>query len=165
MTDTAAPLAGPTGQGAFDFLIGTWQVTNRRLREPLSGSDEWEEFPATAVCRGTLFEGGANLDEIVFPTKGFSGLTLRLYDTEREEWTLNWVNSLAGRLSPPIVGRFGAEGVGEFHGEEFHQGASVRCRFLWSGITADSARWEQAFSVTDGGDWETNWIMDFQRTG
>jgi hypothetical protein len=163
VTDSAS-FARPTGAGAFDFLIGTWQVTNRRLREPLSGSSDWDEFPATATCHSTLFDGGANVDEIVFPTKGFSGLTLRLYDTERDEWSLNWVNSLTGRMSPPIVGRFGSDGVGEFHGEESHHGSPVRCRFTWSGITPDSARWEQAFSVTGDGDWETNWIMDFSRT-
>lgn len=165
MTDTAGLLARPAGPGAFDFLIGTWHVTNHRLRAPLSGSDDWEEFPSTVVCHDTLFAGGANLDEITFPTKGFSGLTLRLYDTERDEWSLNWVNSLTGRLSSPVVGRFRPDGTGEFHGEERHDGASVRCRFLWSGITADAARWEQAFSATEDGAWETNWIMDFRRTG
>ncbi len=164
MTDSTASLAHPTGPGAFDFLIGTWHVTNRRLREPLAGSSDWEEFPATATCRGTLFDGGANLDEIVFPTKGFSGITLRLYDTERDEWSLNWVNSLTGRMSPPIMGRFGPNGVGEFHGEESHKGSSVQCRFIWSGITADAARWEQSFSMAGDGGWESNWIMDFRRT-
>ncbi|MCA1218401.1 hypothetical protein [Streptomyces sp. 8L] len=160
MTDADAR---PRGAGAFDFLIGTWSVANRRLSRPLSGSTEWDEFPATAVCRGTLFEGGANLDEIVFPTKGFAGLTLRLYDPERDEWSLNWVSSSTGRLSPPIVGRFGTDGTGEFNGKEIHEGATVACRFIWSRITEDTARWEQAFATADG-DWETNWYMDFSRT-
>jgi hypothetical protein len=41
-----------------------------------------------------------------FPTKGFRGLTLRLYDTEREEWSLYWVSSRTGQLTTPVVGRF-----------------------------------------------------------
>ena len=32
----------------FDFWMGTWTVQNRRLRERLAGSDEWEEFEATS---------------------------------------------------------------------------------------------------------------------
>ena len=30
----------------FDFWMGDWTVQNRRLRERLAGSDEWEEFEA-----------------------------------------------------------------------------------------------------------------------
>jgi hypothetical protein len=36
-------------------------------------------------------------------------------------------------------------------------------RYLWSRIGADSARWEQAYSLDEGNSWETNWIMDFTR--
>ncbi|MFK8846339.1 hypothetical protein [Streptomyces sp. Ac-502] len=153
------------GPGDFDFLIGTWHVHNRRLLAPLTGSDAWEEFPGTAVCHGTLFAGAANLDEITFTTKGFSGLTLRLYDPRSAEWSLNWSTSLSGRLSAPIVGRFDTDRRGEFHGEEAHEDAVVPCRFVWSGITADAARWEQAFSPDGGGTWETNWTMSLSRTG
>ncbi|HEY2059885.1 MAG TPA: hypothetical protein VGH57_16070, partial [Amycolatopsis sp.] len=69
-----------TGYGDFDFLIGTWEVTNRRLLAPLTGSTEWHTFPGVSVSTGRIFDGGAHFDEIVFPTKGFRGLTLRLYD-------------------------------------------------------------------------------------
>ncbi|MER5477726.1 hypothetical protein ABT026_12240 [Streptomyces sp. NPDC002734] len=151
------------GIGDFDFLVGTWDVTNRRLLSPLTGSDEWEEFPATTVCHGIAFAGAANVDEITFPTKGFSGLTLRLFDPVGEQWSLNWANSSTGRLFPPVVGRFDSEGRGEFHGDDHHEGTPVVCRFLWSGVTAVSARWEQAFSADGGRTWETNWTMDFRR--
>jgi hypothetical protein len=36
-------------------------------------------------------------------------------------------------------------------------------RYLWSRITDQSARGEQAFSLDEGNNWETNWTMDFTR--
>ncbi len=151
----------------FDFYTGTWDITNRRRSDFLEETSfieeatEWEEFPA--VSRASRhFEGGANFDEIEFPTKGFGGLTLRLYDPEREEWSLYWVNSRNGKLTPPLVGRF-IDGRGEFYGDDIVAGKEVRVRFIWSGITAESAHWEQAFSVDGGKTWITNWIMESTR--
>ena len=43
-------------------------------------------------------------------------------------------------------------------------GKDIRARFVWSDITADSARWEQAFSVNGERTWITNWIMEFTRS-
>jgi hypothetical protein len=39
----------------------------------------------------------------------------------------------------------------------------VLVRFLWSGVTTPTPRWEQAFSTDNGQAWETNWVMDFTR--
>ncbi|WP_371782349.1 hypothetical protein [Streptosporangium subroseum] len=145
----------------FDFLTGTWNVANRWRTDFLDETSEWEEFPA--VSRASRhFEGGANFDEIEFPTKGFTGLTLRLYDTEREQWSLYWSSDRTGKLFPPVIGRF-VDGRGEFYGDDTHAGKEVRVRFIWSGATEDSARWEQAFSTDEGETWTTNWIMDLTR--
>ena len=35
----------------FDFLFGTWKIHNRRLRERLKGSRDWDEFESTNVAR------------------------------------------------------------------------------------------------------------------
>ena len=50
-----------------------------------------------------------------------------------------------------------------FYADDQHEGRPVRCRFIWSDISATTARWEQAFSVDGEQTWETNWIMDFTR--
>jgi hypothetical protein len=89
-------------------------------------------------------------------------LTLRLFDPEREEWSLYWASSRDGRLQPPVIGRF-ADGVGTFFSRETFNGTDITVRFVWSHITANSARWEQAFSADGGKTWETNWIMEFTR--
>ncbi|MER7755890.1 hypothetical protein [Kitasatospora sp. NPDC097643] len=145
----------------FDFLTGTWDVVNRARADFLDPDSPWEEFPG--ITRGSRhFDGQANLDEIEFPTKGFTGLTLRLYDPEREEWSLYWSSTRTGRLFPPVVGRW-TDGVGEFHGDDEYQGTPIRARYRWSGVTADAAHWEQAFSTDDGATWVTNWTMAFSR--
>jgi len=65
-------------------------------------------------------------------------------------------------IDVPMRGTF-AGGVGTFMCEDVFEGHPIQVRFLWSRITEESARWEQAFSADGGGTWETNWIMDFAR--
>jgi hypothetical protein len=145
----------------FDFYTGTWDVRNRRLTDFLDETSDWEEFPA--ISRASRhFAGAANFDEIEFPTKGYAGLTLRLFDPESEEWSLYWVSKRDGRLTTPVVGRF-TDGVGEFYGDDTWEGKEIRVRFLWSDVTATTARWEQAFSVDGERTWMTNWIMESKR--
>ncbi|WP_328299423.1 hypothetical protein OG389_17450 [Streptomyces sp. NBC_00435] len=147
----------------FDFLVGIWDVSNRWLVDFLDADSGWEEFPA--VSRATRhFDGGASFDEIEFPTKGFAGLTLRLYDPEREQWTLNWASRRTGTLFPPVAGSFGpAPGTGVFEGEDTYDGKAVLVRFVWSRTDTDSPRWEQFFSADGGTSWVHNWTMDFSR--
>ncbi|RLP96052.1 hypothetical protein [Micromonospora sp. CV4] len=148
--------------GDFDFFVGTWNVVNRRLRKRLVGSDEWEEFPGLSVAHG-FFGGGGHFDEITFPTRGSAGATVRIFDPARQEWSIYWMSSDRGELEqPPMVGRF-VDGVGRFYADDQHEGRPVRCRFIWSEITATTARWEQAFSTDGERTWETNWIMTFTK--
>lgn len=142
----------------FDFLVGTWDVVNRWRRDFLDPRSEWEEFPA--VSHATRhFDGGANFDEIDFPTKGFAGLTLRLYDPETQQWSLYWASRRTGRLFPPVTGRWTGD-RGEFYGDDTHDEQPVRVRFTWEKAVAGSPRWEQAFSVDGGQSWLTNWTME-----
>jgi hypothetical protein len=143
----------------FDFYVGTWNVANRRLRSRLAGSDEWEEFPGISVAH-SFFGGAGNFDEITFPTMGFSGATVRLWDEAANQWSLHWINSRdpATLRDAPVVGRF-TDGVGLFFADDTFDGVPIKVRFRWSGITATTAHWEQAFSADGGATWETNWIM------
>jgi len=146
----------------FDFFVGSWDSVQRRLKKVLSGSTEWDdEFPGRSECV-SLLGGAANLDEVSFPTKGWGGVTLRLFDPEREEWSLYWISSNRPVIDTPVVGRF-VDGVGDFFGDDTYEGQRIRVRYRWSNITATSVRWEQAFSVDDEKTWETNWIADFTR--
>jgi len=151
----------PTGTiGDFDFLVGTWEVANRRLRERGVGSDDWDEFPATMTLVQRL-DGLVNVDQIDFPTHGFSGLTLRAFDIEQQRWSIYWINSRRGVLDPPVHGGF-AGNNGVFHGDDVDNGLPVQVRFDWTRLDQDHARWQQSFSL-DGVAWETNWVMEMTR--
>ena len=147
----------------FDFLMGAWRIHNRRLRERLRGSDEWDEFETTSLCR-PIWGGRANVDEVTgeTPAGPLAGLTLRLLDPASGQWRLYWSNARIGIQEQPLVGTF-VDGRGEFYDHELLEGRGILCRFVWSDITAVSCRWEQAFSDDGGRSWETNWIMEFTR--
>ncbi|NUS17408.1 MAG: hypothetical protein HOY69_39455 [Streptomyces sp.] len=150
---------------AFAFLTGTYDVANRwrtDFLDPAEGADRWEEFPGVTHA-SVHFDGRASFDEIAFPTKGFSGLTLRLYDPAADAWSLYWASKRTGTLFPPVTGRFGPDGTGVFLGDDEHDGRKVRVRFVWSDITEDGAHWEQAFSVDGERTWITNWHMHLTR--
>jgi hypothetical protein len=151
------------GRNDFDFLIGTWKTRNRRLKERLKGSDDWEEFEGRFVVR-KLLGGLGNLDEVVLerPSGRTEAVTLRLYNPQSRQWSIHWADSLSADLQPPMVGEF-KDGRGEFYDQEMFEGRAIFCRFIWSEITPTSCRWEQAYSADGGVNWETNWIMEFTR--
>jgi hypothetical protein len=153
----------PDSQTDFDFIIGSWKVRNRRLKQRLKGSDSWEEFEGRAVAR-KIWGGAANIDEYdaESPSGRIHGMTLRLYNPKSQQWSIYWANRANGVLDTPMIGGF-RDGRGEFYDQEMFEGRSIYVRFIWSNITADSARWEQAFSPDGGKNWETNWIMEFTR--
>ena len=69
----------------------------------------------------------------------------------------------SGALDPPLVGAFSGD-TGVFIGEDVFRGRPILVRFIWSGVTTPTPRWEQAFSDDGGRSWETNWVMDFTRS-
>jgi hypothetical protein len=144
----------------FDYFAGGWTTHQRRLKERGVGSTEWEEFPAT-LCMSLDLDGIATVDELLFPTKGWSGLTLRTFDLEKRQWSIYWVSSTSGRVEAPVVGGFDGD-HGEFYGEDVEGGRPVKVRYTWDRIDHEHARWEQAFSFDDR-TWETNWTADFTR--
>ena len=141
----------------FDFLVGEWQVANRRLRQRHVGCSDWDEFPSTSRA-WSLLGGVVSVDENQFPTRGFSGCSFRTLDHAARRWSIYWVNSTSGVLFPPVHGGFCGP-RGEFYGDDVDEGWPVKARFVWTIHDATSARWEQAFSL-DGIAWEVNWVMD-----
>ncbi|SFU36472.1 hypothetical protein SAMN05216350_101539 [Polaromonas sp. YR568] len=161
MSAAAQPvIASDQGQHDFDFLHGHWQVHNRRLRQRLLGSTDWESFDATQYCQ-PLLGGLGNTDELRHGA-GPVGMSLRFFDLQARQWQIYWVDPRDGLLQPPVRGTF-ADGTGVFEGVDTHEGQPVRVRFTWSGTRSGTPQWEQAFSADEGKSWETNWVMSFTR--
>ena len=152
----ATPAGSPQD---FDFEHGHWRTTLRRRLHPLSGSDLWADYAGTTIVRPVL-GGRANLVELDVsgPAGRLQGLSLRLFDTTQKRWTLNFSNATSGTLAAPMTGGFGGGRRGVFYSEETFDGKRVLVRFVIDVTSADSCRFEQAFSVDGGATWETNWI-------
>jgi hypothetical protein len=146
------------GQHDFDFEFGTWKTHLSRLLHPLTGSNAWVEYEGTTVV-SKVWAGRANLVELKAdgPAGHFEGLSLRLYNPQSHQWSLNFAGAGTGSLSQPTVGEF-KNGRGEFFDQETLDGRAILVRFVISDNTPNSCRFEQAFSDDGGKTWEVNWI-------
>src|SRR5262249_454986 len=106
------------GRGDFDFEIGVWKTHLKRLKNPLTGSTTWLEYDGTSVVR-KVWDGRANLVEldVTGPAGRIQGLSLRLYNPESHQWSLNFSNIANGTMSPATIGEF-KNGRGEFYDQE-----------------------------------------------
>ena len=146
------------GSHDFDFEISKWKTHLRRLIRPLTGSTTWVEYDGTTVV-SKVWNGKANLVEL--DVSGSAGhieaLSLRLYNPESHQWSLNFANSAGGTMAIPTIGEF-KNGRGEFYDQETLNGRAILVRFVISDITPNSCHFEQAFSDDGGKTWEVNWI-------
>lgn len=142
----------------FDFNYGRFKTHVKRLQQ-----SKWLDYDGTSMI-APVWNGRASLFELeVDGAPGhIEGMGLRLWNPESHQWNLNWANSRDGAMGVPCVGEF-RDGRGEFVDQELLDDRAILVRNGFSGITPDSARFEQAFSWDGGKAWETNWIMTFDR--
>jgi hypothetical protein len=166
----------PAGQNAgastvagardFDFELGSWRVQHRTLKKLPDGGQEWIEFEGTS-SNHQIMDGLANIEDNAFHTSSGlrRGVALRSFDPKSGQWAIWWLDERypLGPGEPPVIGRF-ENGTGTFYSDDVVDGAKIRTRFIWDRITPTSARWQQATSRDSGQTWETNWIMQFERT-
>ena len=147
------------GQQDFDFEIGTWKTRLWRLLRPLSGSTDWARYEGTTAVR-KVWDGRANLVELEAdgPAGHIEALSLRLYNPQSRQWSLNFASSRSGTLTEPSIGGFSSGGWGEFFAQESFDGRAILVRFVIVPITPDSCRFEQSFSEDGGSRWELNWV-------
>jgi hypothetical protein len=147
----------------FDFELGTWKTHLKRLQHPLTGSTSWVEYDGTTTVR-PVWGGTANLVELEVdgPAGHIQALSLRLYDPQSQQWSLNFANSAGGGFGTPTVGTFSG-GSGIFYDQETLNGRAILVRFVITPEAPDKARFEQAFSADGGKSWEVNWLASDMR--
>ncbi|MHA7775004.1 DUF1579 domain-containing protein [Roseibium sp. M-1] len=146
----------------FNFMFGRWTVRHRRLKERLSGLDDWDHFDGTSETRPIL-GGLGNVEDnfLDLPDGGYRAVALRSFDGGSNLWSIWWLDGRAPQaLDTPVRGGFDGE-TGEFFADDSLEGRVIKVRFRW--LRGGKPRWEQAFSEDDGVSWETNWIMEFTR--
>ncbi|HTV84246.1 MAG TPA: hypothetical protein VME63_02505 [Dyella sp.] len=161
----AAPTASAYRDGShdFDFNLGTWHTHIRTLQHPLSGSSSWTEMNGTVTVR-KIWGGKASMEEIEAdgPDGHFEGMTLFLYNPATHQWSQTYAGSKDGVMENTAYGQF-KDGRGEFLSQEPYQGRTILVRTVWSDITPNSHRFEQAFSDDDGKTWEPNFVASLTR--
>lgn len=154
-----APQAAAQTDGArdFDWEIGAWN-THVRVRAPLSADAAWTEFRGTSIVHA-FSDGRANLVDLDVANgeRRIEGVSLRLYNPQTRQWSLNFASMRDGVLTPPVYGGYD-NGRGVFYGQDNVEGRVVLVRFVISDITANSARFVQSYSADGGQTWIDNWI-------
>ena len=152
-------------QHDFDWQLGDWKIHMRRMLHPLSDAESWTTYDGT-VDVSKVWGGRANLAEI--DTQGPSGhlqfLSLRLYNPQSHQWTLNFAHAGSNLVGTPMYGQF-HDGKGEFYDQITLDGKVMLERFSFGDISAGAGQDQQAFSADGGQTWEVNWINDQTRTG
>jgi hypothetical protein len=153
------------GAHDFDWEIGGWTTSLRYLANPLSPEpDRWLEYRGTSIVRSVM-DGQANLVEldVAGPAGRIRGLSLRLYNPQTRQWSLNFASMRSGQLTTPTYGGFDAAGRGLFYGQDNVDGRFILVRFVITPQGRDTVRFVQSFSADAGATWEDNWIATDRR--
>jgi len=143
----------------FNFYEGHWNIKNRKLKERLSGSNDWQEFTAKQEMKIILL-GFGNTDNFIatFDDEPFEGRTIRVFDPKTKLWSMHWTDSSNPVLQPPTIGSFEG-GIGKFYCKDVFNGKDIIVEFVWDKTDLENPIWYQSFSIDNGKTWETNWYM------
>src|SRR5664279_2170067 len=130
----------------FDFFIGEWKITNKKLKTRLNNCTDWLFFDASQDTQ-IILNGIGNIDRFtaMVDEKSFEGMTLRLFNPKTRLWSLYWADSNEGKMDPPLVGSFQND-IGRFYCTDTFKGQKILVMFNWDKTNPDKPIWSQAFS-------------------
>jgi hypothetical protein len=151
------------GSHDFDFARGTWHTHVTRVLDPFAGGTHTVTMDGTKTARA-VWGGRAWLEEIEAdgPDGHWEGATLFLYNSKSGQWSQTYIDSASGEAEAPSIGSF-KDGRAELFTTENYQGRMVLVRGTWSDITADSHRYEIAYSHDGGRSWATVFKAELTR--
>ena len=148
----------------FNFLQGSWQVKNRKLKQRLAHCQDWEEFDARITLQPTLL-GQANVERYFaqFGDRPFEGMAVRLFNPSTRLWRIYWIDSNNPQMDEhPVEGCF-TDSVGRFYALGEFNGQAIVMLYQWDARDPARPIWSQAFSPDEGHSWEWNWSMHLTR--
>ncbi len=157
---TASPTSSPHD---FDFLVGKWNIYNRKLKTRLDNCQEWLKFEAHGELHKIL-KGMGNTDSFIcmVDDQPFEAMTLRLFNPLTKLWSIYWADSNIVVLDVPVTGSFDQD-IGRFYTKDIFNGREVLVQFKWDKTNPEEPVWSQAFSADNGKTWEWNWYMNFYK--
>ena len=158
---TPSDTSSPTD---FDFLPGSWNVHNRKLKARLTNCTEWDEFEAEVYMRKTL-NGFGNVEtyRTILNEQPFEGMAIRLFNPQTKLWTIYWTDSNQCVMDEhPVTGSF-ENRIGKFYSRDTCNGQPIIMLYQWDATESQRPVWSQAFSTDHGKTWEWNWEMIFTR--
>ncbi|MEM7716225.1 MAG: hypothetical protein AAF349_22075, partial [Cyanobacteria bacterium P01_A01_bin.68] len=146
----------------FDFWIGEW----KGLVKGKNDQNEWEKQGRLDTKIFPILKGKAIL-ELSKGKQGeqpLQGLSLRFYNTQKQQWE-SWLYWPGGnRIIYPLYGNF-THGRGEFLIDFTPPGGVPQTtRYTFSDITDQSFRWDAAVSKDERKTWATNLIFENRKT-
>jgi hypothetical protein len=151
-----------SSQNDFDFLQGKWNVKNRKLKERLNNSNQWDEFESVLQLKKT---GLGNVENYfaTFDGKPFEGLAVRLFNPQTKLWAIYWMDTNSPVMDQhPVTGSF-ENGIGKFYATDAFKGKDIIMVYQWDARNPEHPVWSQAFSIDKGKTWEWNWEMVLSR--
>ena len=148
----------------FDFLVGKWQVKNRKLVARLSNCTDWITFDSEIHMVKTL-NGFGNMERYfaTFDNQPFEGMAIRLFNPETKLWKVYWTDTSSCKMDEhPVTGSF-ENGIGKFYAADFFNGIPIVVLYQWDASNKQFPKWSQAFSVDNGLTWEWNWEMQLEK--
>jgi hypothetical protein len=151
---TQAAAASRDGAHDFDFDLGVWKTQITRRLHPLSDSKETMQLNGTVTVR-PIWGGKGQVEEIEAdgPKGHWEGMTLFLYDPDARQWSMNFANSAAGKLTTPMIGGF-SNGRGELFGTDTFDGRAILVRAVWSEFTPTTHTYQEFYSADGGHSWD-----------
>ena len=163
----AAPDAPAVRDGShdIDFMFGVWKTRIRQTADPFAHPDAVVEMSGTVTTR-KVWDGRAAIEEIEVdaPAGHWEGTTLFLYNPQAHQWSQTFADSSDGTLQPSTIGGF-ANGRGELYAQNRINGRAILIRGLWSDITPDAHRYEEAWSDDGGRSWHVAFSAALTRIG
>jgi hypothetical protein len=133
--------------GEFDFWLGEWDA---RWEGGRGSNTVTSELDGSVVLE--RFDGR--------PGTTLRGLSVSVFDRERDCWRQTWVDSHGGYLD--FTGGVGDDGVMELRHEKLEDGIVVAFRMRFTEVKSESFVWLWERGAAEGA-WTEQWRIQYTR--